>query len=54
MDSGNKNGITKTSNYDGLYFEEMTANALRGENITSYLGRLVVQDNQVAVAYIET
>ena len=31
MDSGNKNGITKTSNYDGLYFEEMTANALRGE-----------------------
>ena len=30
MNSGNKNGITKTSNH-GLYFEKMTANALRGE-----------------------
>ena len=31
MDSGNKNGITETSIYYGLYFEEMTANAQRGE-----------------------
>ena len=30
MDSGNKNGITKTSSH-GLYFEEMTPNALRRE-----------------------
>ena len=30
MDSGNKNGIRKTWNH-GLYFEEMTANAVRGK-----------------------
>ena len=29
MDSGNKNGITKSSNH-GLYLEEMAANAPRG------------------------
>ena len=30
MDSGNKNGMRKSSNH-GLSFEEMTENALRGE-----------------------
>ena len=54
MDSGNKNGITKTSN-QGLSFEERTANALRGE-IHHFLPWLTGSTglNQVTVGYIET